>query len=77
MPIAVASGTVTALRYPAAAPGLTLVLGHGAGAPQTSDFMVTFARAFARRGLTTVTFNFPRAAGCRTAPRCSRPRSAR
>jgi hypothetical protein len=59
MPIAVASGTVTALRYPAAAPGLTLVLGHGAGAPQTSDFMVTFARAFARRGLTTVTFNFP------------------
>ena len=57
--VAVDSGAVTALRYPAAAPGLTLILGHGAGAPQTSDFMVTFARAFAQRGLTTVTFNFP------------------
>ena len=57
--VAVDAGTVAALRYPAAAPGLTLVLGHGAGAPQTSDFMVAFARAFARRGLTTVTFNFP------------------
>ena len=57
--VAVDSGAVTTLRYPAAAPGLTLILGHGAGAPQTSDFMVTFARAFAQRGLTTVTFNFP------------------
>ncbi len=50
---------MTALRYPGAAPGFTLVLGHGAGAPQTSEFMVTFARAFAGRGLTTITFNFP------------------
>ncbi len=57
--VAVDGGTVSALRYPAAAPGLTLVLGHGAGAPQTSAFMVTFARALAARGLTTVTFNFP------------------
>ena len=38
--IAVPSGAVTALRYPATAPAtpFTLVLGHGAGAPQTSDF---------------------------------------
>jgi len=36
-----------------------LVLGHGAGAPQTSDFMVDFAGALARRGISTVTFNFP------------------
>jgi hypothetical protein len=57
--VAVDSGTVSALRYPAPAPGLTLVLGHGAGAPQTSAFMVAFARALAERGLTTVTFNFP------------------
>jgi uncharacterized protein len=59
MRVVVNSGAVTALRYPATARGFTLVLGHGAGAPQTSEFMVTFARAFARRGLTTVTFNFP------------------
>ncbi len=57
--VAVDAGTVSALRYPAGARGLTLVLGHGAGAPQTSAFMVTFARALAARGLTTVTFNFP------------------
>lgn len=61
MRVAVASGSVTALRYPAAAPAgaLTLVLGHGAGAPQTSDFMVAFAQALADRGFSTVTFNFP------------------
>jgi predicted alpha/beta-hydrolase family hydrolase len=57
--VVVDSGTVSALRYSAPAAGLTLVLGHGAGAPQTSAFMVTFARALAERGLTTVTFNFP------------------
>jgi hypothetical protein len=59
--VAVASGSVTALRYPAAEPAapLTLVLGHGAGAPQTSDFMVAFAQALAHRGFPTVTFNFP------------------
>jgi uncharacterized protein len=61
MRVAVASGSVTALRYPAADPAgaLTLVLGHGAGAPQTSDFMVAFAQALADRGFSTVTFNFP------------------
>lgn len=61
MRVAVASGSVTALRYPAAEPAaaLTLVLGHGAGAPQTSDFMVAFAQALADRGFSTVTFNFP------------------
>jgi uncharacterized protein len=59
--VAVASGSVTALRYPAAGPAapLTLVLGHGAGAPQTSDFMTGFAQALADRGFPTVTFNFP------------------
>jgi len=59
--VAVPSGAVTALRYPAAAPvtPITLELGHGAGAPQTSDFMVEFASALAKRGISTVTFNFP------------------
>jgi predicted alpha/beta-hydrolase family hydrolase len=37
---------------------ITLVLGHGAGASQTSSFMVSFATALAARGIETVTFNF-------------------
>ncbi len=38
--------------------GVTLILGHGAGADQTSGFMVTFATALAERGIDIVTFNF-------------------
>jgi predicted alpha/beta-hydrolase family hydrolase len=38
--------------------GATLILGHGAGAGQTSNFMVYFAEALAARGITTITFNF-------------------
>lgn len=52
---------VTALRYPAAPgnrAGVTLILGHGAGANQTSGFMVAFAAALAERGIDIVTFNF-------------------
>ncbi len=52
---------VTAIDYPAAAgnrAGITLVLGHGAGADQTSGFMVAFATALAERGINIVTFNF-------------------
>jgi uncharacterized protein len=59
--VAVASGSVGALVYPAspsARAGVTLILGHGAGAPQSSDFMVDFAEGLARRGADVVTFNF-------------------
>jgi hypothetical protein len=52
---------VTALGYPAAAghrAGVTLILGHGAGADQRSGFMVAFANALAERGIDVVTFNF-------------------
>lgn len=52
---------VTALIYLAAKPNLaniTLILGHGAGADQTSGFMMTFASALAARGIAVVTFNF-------------------
>jgi len=52
---------VTAIAYPAAEQkraGVTLILGHGAGADQTSSFMVTFATELAARGIETVTFNF-------------------
>src|ERR1043165_1722110 len=52
---------VTALLYPAVKhnrAGLTLVLGHGAGANQTSGFMRLFAKGLASRGLDVMTFNF-------------------
>jgi len=51
---------VTALRYEAGLPPVaTLVLAHGAGASQASEFMTGFATALAARGLDVVTFNFP------------------
>jgi uncharacterized protein len=60
--IAIASGQkVSATVYPATKreqAGITLILGHGAGAGQTSGFMVSFATALAARGIETVTFNF-------------------
>jgi uncharacterized protein len=52
---------VSAIAYPAAAgnrAGISLILGHGAGANQMSAFMVRFASALAARGIDTVTFNF-------------------
>jgi len=52
---------VSAIAYPASArdrAGITLILGHGAGASQTSGFMVQFATALAARGIDAVTFNF-------------------
>jgi hypothetical protein len=52
---------VTAIDYAAAAEnrgGVTLILGHGAGADQTSGFMVAFANVLADRGIDVVTFNF-------------------
>jgi uncharacterized protein len=53
--------TVTATVYPAAkrdGAGVTLILGHGAGAGQSSTFMVDFATGLAARGIDTATFNF-------------------
>lgn len=38
--------------------GVTLLLGHGAGADQTTEFMVSFAEALAGRGVDSMTFNF-------------------
>lgn len=52
---------VTAIAYSAAArdhAGISLILAQGAGANQTSSFMVHFATALAARGIDTVTFNF-------------------
>ena len=53
--------SVTALFYPAAAQdraGVTLILAPGAGAGQTSAFIVNFATGLAARGIDVVTFNF-------------------
>jgi predicted alpha/beta-hydrolase family hydrolase len=36
-----------------------LALGHGAGAGQTSSFMIRFARGMADRGISIATFDFP------------------
>jgi len=52
---------VTALLY--AAPkkqrvGITLILGHGAGAGQLHPFMRLFASGMAERGIDAITFNF-------------------
>src|SRR5258708_3940582 len=53
--------SVTALLYPAAKRarmGVTVVLGHGAGANQLSGFMVMIAQGLAARGIDVMTFNF-------------------
>ena len=53
--------SVTALEYPVEGQdraGITLILGHGAGAGQTSDFIVSFASGLAARGIDIITFNF-------------------
>ena len=68
-------GTVTSLIYPAlrseshtvvsgqrvarSGSQVTIILGHGAGANQTSRFMVEFAEGLAARGCNAATFNFP------------------
>jgi uncharacterized protein len=53
------SEQVTAIVYPGVDPaGICLILAHGAGANQTSSFMVRFANALAARGIDIITFNF-------------------
>ena len=54
--------TVGAIAYAAAGEtppaGATMILAHGAGAPQTHPFMTAFARLLSARGIDAVTFNF-------------------
>src|SRR5882724_10569901 len=53
--------TVTALLYPASKKdrvGMTVILGHGAGANQLTPFMRLFASGLAERGFDVMTFNF-------------------
>ena len=48
--------------------GATLILAHGAGAPQTHTFMVGFAEGLSSRGLDVATFNFLYTVGQRRLP---------
>jgi predicted alpha/beta-hydrolase family hydrolase len=48
--------------------GATLILAHGAGAGQTSPFMVSFAEGLSARGLRVMTFNFAYSEQGRRAP---------
>ena len=59
--IEVEQDTVTALLYPAAKKNRiqsTIILGHGAGANQSTPFMQLFASSLAERGFDAMTFNF-------------------
>ena len=49
---------VSGLLMEAVSPAALLVLGHGAGAPMTHPFMEELARALARRGISTLRYNF-------------------
>ena len=56
-----AQGSITTIAYPATTQdraGVTLILGHGSGVGQTSDFIVRFAHGLAARGIDVITFNF-------------------
>src|SRR6266545_6429780 len=53
--------SVTAMLYPASKrerAGVTVLLGHGAGANQLSSFMRIVASGLAERGFDAITFNF-------------------
>ena len=55
------SDSVTALLYAASKKdrlGITVILGHGAGANQLTPFMRLFASGLAERGFDALTFNF-------------------
>jgi len=59
--VSVDGSEVTSLLYSAPKSlrvGLTLILGHGAGAGQSHPFMVLFANGLAERGIDVMTFNF-------------------
>lgn len=54
--------------YPTDSAAAGLVLAHGAGGGQQSRFMVLAAKAFADRGITVATFDFPYMAQGRSVP---------
>jgi uncharacterized protein len=59
---------MTLTTYLSASPKAALILAPGAGAGQTSPFMVQFARGMSQRGITAATFDFPYRADGRKVP---------
>ena len=64
----VGDASTTALSYAADGASATLILAHGAGAPQTHPWIVKFATAVSARGIDVVTFNFLYTEAKRRAP---------
>jgi predicted alpha/beta-hydrolase family hydrolase len=54
--------------YPTDHPAASLVLAHGAGAGQTSSFMVRTGAELSARGITVATFDFPYMTAGRSVP---------
>jgi predicted alpha/beta-hydrolase family hydrolase len=54
--------------YPATDASAALIVAHGAGAGQTSPFLVRAATGLAERGITAATFDFPYITAGRSAP---------
>ena len=59
---------MTLTTYLTASPKAAVILAHGAGAGQTSPFMVQFARGMVLRGINAATFDFPYTAAGRKVP---------
>jgi predicted alpha/beta-hydrolase family hydrolase len=57
-PIPVGASQVTGIAYPAKAPRATLLLAHGAGAPQRHPYLVHLAGRLGARGVSVATFDF-------------------
>jgi predicted alpha/beta-hydrolase family hydrolase len=66
--VAVGEARTTAKVYRAESARAALVLAHGAGAPQSHQWMVSVAKAIADRGVDVVTFNFLYSEAGRRAP---------
>jgi uncharacterized protein len=68
LPLAKLRTVVDLKAYPSTDPVCAVVLAHGAGAGQTSHFMVQAARGLAARGVTAATFDFPYVTAGRKVP---------
>src|SRR4051794_24527571 len=62
------TGCVVLTLYPSGRPFAALVLAHGAGAGQSSAFMIRAASGLAERGISTATFDFDYMAAGRKVP---------
>jgi predicted alpha/beta-hydrolase family hydrolase len=66
--VSVGDARTTALHYSARDARASIILAHGAGAPQKHRWMVSVAKALSDRGIDVVTFNFLYAEAGKRAP---------